>query len=279
MRSRNETSAAGEIDSKDRPYPRKPPTKIIDFVMLGLAVVSVLLLAWITFFDVPDDLVHKVIIADYIVCAIFAVEFAYRWRKSGETWKFPVRYWYEVLGMIPVSDPAFRSFRLLRIIVVLARLGRTADRAFGARITGALVDRFVVTIVDVIKRPITVAMLDEVAGVLQAGHYTANIARALEENRSELDAMILEQIKRDPQAGRFKFLPFHDDIINIAADTTFRILLATLADPRTDELVSDMIRENLDQIRDAVKQGHDKEESVAESTTLTKPTGNLDFAR
>lgn len=236
-----------------RPYPRKPPVKLIDWVMLLLALVSVILLGWITFWTVDPDIVHWVIYADYAVCAIFAIEFAYRWRKSGEGWIFPAKYWYEILGMIPVSDPAFRSFRLLRIIVVLARLGRMADRAFGERITAAIVNKFVGTIVEAIKRPITVAVLDEVGDVLQTGHYTGNIARALEENRVELDNMILEQIKRDPQAGRLKFIPFHDDIIGLATDTTFRIMLQVLADPRTDELVSDAIRENVDQIKMAVR--------------------------
>ena len=248
----------------DRPYPRKPPSKLIDFFMLALALLSVILLAWITFFKVDKDIERTIIIADYFVCGIFAIEFAYRWRRSGESWKFPLKYWYEVLGMIPVSNPAFRSFRLLRIVVVLARLGRTADRAFGDRITGALVNRFVGTIVDIIKRPITVAVLGEVADVLQSGHYTANIARALEENRYEIDDMVLEQIKRDPAAGRFKFLPFHDDVIGLVTDTTFRIILQTLADPRTDELVSDLIRENLDQIRDAVAAGSKPAEAATQ---------------
>src|SRR3546814_8727240 len=73
---------------------------------------------------------------DYAICALFAVEFLWRWGRSGEGWRFPARYWYEVLGMIPVSHPAFRSFRLLRIVIVLARLGRAADRAFGDREIG-----------------------------------------------------------------------------------------------------------------------------------------------
>jgi hypothetical protein len=33
-----------------------------------------------------------------------------------------------------------------------------------------------------------------------------------------------------------------------------RVLLEVLADPRTDELVSDLLRDNIDQIRAAVRQ-------------------------
>ncbi|WP_433661201.1 ion transporter [Nocardia sp. CA-128927] len=234
-------------------YPRKPPALWTDFFMLALAIVSVALVAWITFCTVSDQTYRTIVIVDWTVCGVFAVEFVWRWRRAGWPWTFPFIYWYEILGMIPVTSPFFRGFRLLRIVVIVVRLGRVADRVFGDRITAALVNRFVMTIVDTIKRPMTIAVMDEVASVMRTGHYTRNIAAALQENRAELDEMILELIKKDPQAGRVRYIPFHDDIIRLIADTTFRILFQVLEDPRTDELVSDVLRENIDQIRTAVK--------------------------
>ncbi len=43
--------------------------------------------------------------------------------------------------------------------------------------------------------------------------------------------------------------PFHDRLIDEASETTVRVLLEVLADPRTDELVSDLLRDNVTQIR------------------------------
>ena len=43
--------------------------------------------------------------------------------------------------------------------------------------------------------------------------------------------------------------------IRLVADTVYRMLRQLLDDPRTDELVADMLRENLDQINDAVRAG------------------------
>ncbi|MFI9505721.1 ion transporter [Nocardia sp. NPDC052566] len=236
-------------------YPRKPPALWTDFVMLGLAVVSVGLVVWISFFEVSPETSRAIVLVDYSVCAIFAVEFLWRWRRAGWPWTFPFVYWYEVLGMIPVTSPFFRGFRLLRIVVIVVRLARVADRAFGDRVTAAVVNRFVQTIVEVIKRPMTIAVMDEVAHVLRTGHYTRNIAAALQENRAEMDEMILQHIKDDPAAGKVRYIPFHDEIIRLIVDTTFRIVFQVLEDPRTDELVSDMIRENVDQIRTAVRHG------------------------
>ncbi len=223
--------------------------------MLALAIVSVVLVCWITFFEVSPETYRVIMLVDYATCAVFAMEFLWRWHRAGWPWSFPFVYWYEVLGMIPVTSPFFRAFRLLRIVVILVRLARVADRVFGDRVTAAVVNRSVGTIVDIIKRPVTIAVMDEVADVLRTGHYTRNIATALQENRNELDEMILEMIKKDPQVGRVRYIPFHDDIIRLIADTVFRIVFQVLADPRTDELVSDLLRENVEQIREAVRSG------------------------
>lgn len=224
-----------------------------DWLMLLLAVVSVVLLAWITFWEVDPDTERLVVLADYVVCGIFAVEFVWRWRRSGEGWRFPARNWYEVLGMIPVSHPAFRSFRLLRIVIVLARVGRAADRAFGERVTARLVERFADTIVQVIRRPVTLAVMDEVTAVLAAGEHARNVARAIEQNREELDAMIVELVRRDETVGKLRFMPFHDELVRLVSDTVFRMLFEALHDPRTHELIADVIRESANQMRHEVR--------------------------
>lgn len=236
-------------------YPRKPPALWTDFLMLALAVLSVGLLIWVTFFQVSAQTHRTIVFVDYATCAVFFIEFVWRWRRDGWPWTFPLVYWYEVLGMIPMTSPFLRGFRLLRIVVIVVRLARAADRAFGDRITAAVVNRFLNTIVEAIKRPVAIAVLDEVAEVLRCGNYTRNIASALQENRAEMDEMILELIKKDPQAGKIRYIPFHDDIIRLIADTVFRLVFEVLDDPRTDEFVADALRENVDQIRAAVAAG------------------------
>lgn len=252
-------------DARLAPYPRKPPVLWTDWAMVALAFVSVGLIVWITFFDVSPATLRTVLIVDAVICAVFAAEFLWRWRQVGWHRRFLLVNWYEILGMIPaliVPSPAPRLFRLIRIAVALARLARAIDRLYGDRITAAVVNRATDTVVDAVKRPITVAVLDEVAEVLKSGHYTKNIAAALEENKPEMTGMILETIKNDPQTRRVKYIPFHDEIIQLIVDTTFRMVLQVLADERTDELVADMLRENIDQIRDSVKR---KEDAVAKA--------------
>lgn len=265
------------------PYPRKPPVLWTDWAMVVLAFVSVGLIVWITFFDVSPTTLNTVLIADAVICAIFAAEFLWRWRQVGWHPRFLLVNWYEILGMIPavvVTSPIPRAFRIIRIGVALARLARAIDRIYGDRITAAVVSRTTETVVDAVKRPITIAVLDEVADVLKTGHYTKNITSALEENKPEMAGMILETIKNDPQTKRIRYIPFHDEIIQLIVDTTFRMVLQVLADERTDELVADVLRENIDQIRDSVKRREAAETRPQAGAPALRQAGNtVDTAR
>jgi len=144
-------------------------------------------------------------------------------------------------------------------VVGLAVLAAIIGRLFVSRgrrepMVVRLINRASDRVVEAVKQPITIAVLDEVAAVLQTGHYTRNVAAALQENRAELKHMITEKIKQDPTTGRINYLPFHDRLLEEAGETLLRVLLEVLADPRTDELVSDMLRDNITQIRRAVRE-------------------------
>ncbi|MGH8446382.1 MAG: ion transporter [Solimonas sp.] len=227
----------------------------VDWLMLLLAVLSIGLLGYETWGPVTEAERQQIAVADLVICGIFAIEFLIRWRANGWQWRYLGRNWYELLGMIPAAHPAIRGFRLFRVIriaVLLSRFGGAADRALGEDFTYLLVNRFKNTIVDSISGAVTVAVLDEVADVLGRGTYTRNIARALKENEADLRQMVFEKLRDDPQTRRLSRLPFYKDISESLVDAGFRIVEEVLSDPRTDELVADMMRENITQLRAAV---------------------------
>ena len=119
-------------------------------------------------------------------------------------------------------------------------------------------NRLTLWFVDLIKRPITVAVLDEVADVLQSGHYTKNISAALVENRDELVALVAEKVREDPSSRMVGRLPGYDAVVHQVSETTLRVLIEMLGDPRMDELVSDLLRNNLEQIKRAVMEHEDE---------------------
>ena len=227
----------------------------LDWSMLLLALGSVALVGYETWGPVSPIQRLWIVRADYLVCALFAAEFLWSWRRAGWSRRHLLRNWYDLLGMIPIAHPAlrgFRLFRLLRIVILLSRFGMAADRALGAEFTYRLVDRFSASIVDAISGPVTIAVLEEVAEVLKKGTYTRNIARALDENHGELRSMIADKLRADPRTGRLKRLPFYDDIVGSVIDAGLDVVQEVLRDPRTEALVADMLRENITQLREAV---------------------------
>lgn len=108
-------------------------------------------------------------------------------------------------------------------------------------------------VLNLVKRPLTLVVLDEVAAVIQTGHYTRNISDALKENHDDLKALVAEKVRQDPNARLIGRLPGYDTIVGEVTETTLRVLIEMLDDPRTDELISDLLRNNLDQIKEAVR--------------------------
>ncbi len=105
-----------------------------------------------------------------------------------------------------------------------------------------------------IKRPLTIVVLDEVAAVIQTGKYTKNISDALLENHDELKALVAEKVRQDPNARLVSKLPGYERVVSEASETVLRVLIEMLSDPRMDELVADLLRNNLEQIGRAVRQ-------------------------
>ncbi len=108
-------------------------------------------------------------------------------------------------------------------------------------------------LVAIIKSPITIMVLDEVADVIQTGHYTRNISDALIENHDELKRLVAEKVRQDPNVKLVGRIPGYDAVISEVTETTLRVLIAMLDDPRMDEVVSDLLGNNLRQIKQAVR--------------------------
>lgn len=226
---------------------------LADWALFLLACFSIGLLAWPMLFKVTDEQMLWIRIVDSSVCAIFAAEFFLHWRQAGWALPYLGRNWYAFLGMVPVAHPAILTYPWLSLLLVLARLGRAVDRILGSGFVFRLLTRIKDIAIGAVSGAITVAVLKEVADVLVKGTYTQNISRALAENESELRAMVLEKLRSDPQAGKLRWLPYHDAIVDSVITAVLRVTEGILNDPRTDELVADMLRENISQLRAAVE--------------------------
>jgi hypothetical protein len=253
-----------------------------DWIMLVLAAGSVGLLGFMLISPPARDAALVMFSVDCGICGVFLAEFLWRWRKRGWSKKFLVRNWYELFAMIPVAHPVITGHRFIGVVLLLIRVGRAADRAVGEQFTYRLVDKLSEPIVRAIKKPVTIAVLDEVVKVLETGNYPENLAKSLEGNKAELRTIIAEKIAEDPQLGKLKRLPFHDEIVRTVVDTSFRVLLEVLVDPRIDDFFSAVVRDNREQIRQAVQLGlheTDDEEQEKALRVRTQHSAALEYDR
>lgn len=234
---------------------------LADWALFLLAIFSTGLLAWPVLFTVTPEQMFWIRVIDSSVCAIFAAEFFLHWRQGGWGLTYLGRNWYAFLAMIPVAHPAIIANPWLSLLLVLARLGRAVDRILGSGFVYRLLTRLKDVAIGAVSGAITVAVLKEVADVLVKGTYTRNISRALAENEGELRAMVLEKLRNDPQAGKLRWLPYHDAIVDSVITAVLRVTEGILNDPRTDELVADMLRENIAQLRLAVERAQSDRET------------------
>ena len=97
--------------------------EIWDWSVLFVSAVSLLLIIWETFVNLPPDTMNRFILIDRYACSIFLVDVFVRWRRmnwSRAYWKWG---WLDVLAGIPL-DGAFRALQAIRIyrFVRLARI-------------------------------------------------------------------------------------------------------------------------------------------------------------
>src|SRR5690349_5857335 len=161
------------------------------------------------------------------------------WLGGLSAWQVVLLVVVVLLGLALVSALVTAGLvRLgLRTPWVIRRINRLRDR-----------------LVAIVKRPITTMVLDEVADVIQTGHYTRNISDALIENHDELKRLVAEKVRQDPSVKLIGRIPGYDAVVGEVTETTLRVLIAMLDDPRMDEVVSDLLRNNLQQIKRAVRQ-------------------------
>lgn len=233
---------------------------VTEWCLVVLTWAAVATNGWLLFFAPHSRaLRHGIEVADLVVCVLLGLAICWRWLRFRSGRRLLRKQWWEVVALFPLIVPTVGEWKAVMLAVLVARLARTVDRTdnvLGDRITDDVVRHFSGPIVNAIKRPITVAVLDEVIAVIRTGTYAANVRAALDENRAELEALVVELIREDVATGKLRRLPFHDDLVTMVADTVLRLINGALDDPRTTELISDVIANSADQLRVAVRQPH-----------------------
>lgn len=229
---------------------------IVDVIMIALAIVSVLILAYEQVYDPAPEQQRLIIYIDLGIVAIFAIEFIVRLTKAHDKLGYVKSHWYDLVGMIPVSHPLFRGFRLARLVrlfVLTSRFVRATNRSFGEAFVETLVGRYKDIVVDGISDRIVLRLLDETEAVLTRGAYGTAAARALDANRDQLVEKINAQLKKDRATRLLMGVPGMERMLQGVQERTITTVVATLGSQEMNETILSVIREILGDLRRATE--------------------------
>lgn len=141
-------------------------------------------------YDLDGDLVDYGWLVDLPFLLIFTVEFNARWllalrRRTYPRWFFfPIFYWYDLLGIVPL--PQFRFFRLFRIASIYMRLYRSERSAVGSDPLSRTVKYFANIINEEISDMVSLRILNESQEEIRDGTHRRIIRAVLEPRREAL---------------------------------------------------------------------------------------------
>lgn len=93
----------------------------VDFLMVFLALVSLIILVFEAVSVVSPEYVQIFLIVDFCISFIFLIEFIYNMHSSHNSRLFLRKYWWELLACIPIPShitSSLRVFKLARIVYV-----------------------------------------------------------------------------------------------------------------------------------------------------------------
>jgi voltage-gated potassium channel len=223
------------------------------FVLL-LAIASVGLVFYQTYGALDSQHQRTVQLVEYGIIFLFALEFLFGLVRHDHRVAYLVRNWYELLALVPLTGEArgLPLYGLLVVAVVLARFGRVFDRLYGDEAFFRALAKAKRLVVEWVADAVTLRVLDQTALVLQKGAFTRNLADALEAHGDEMEEVVLDKVRSDPSMARVKHLPFFDDAVELSSKVTRRVAIEALRDPRLEQMVREVIRANVKQIRDEV---------------------------
>lgn len=167
--------------------------------------------------------VNNYLLLDAPFLFFFIVEFALSWllaikNKTYIAWfLYPVYHWYDVLGLIPIVE--FRFFRLVRVYKIYLMLQTNQfTRILGNDLISRTLRYYSNIIKEEISDLVTIQILTETQNEVKSGNSLDQLVNAIDQNRSELKKVALNNITKSAQNPNLQAL-----IENLVSEITERI--------------------------------------------------------
>jgi hypothetical protein len=222
---------------------------IVDIVLMALALVSLGLLLYEEITRPPAPVRERIVLIDLVIVGIFALEFTVRVLQSERKLAYIGRHWYDLIGMIPVAHPVFRSFRLarfIRLFVIASRFLRATDRTLGEAFVHGQIAKYRKALAEELTDPILIALLGTAQRAVTEARIGTALAKGLSARRDELAEQALKPL-RDEMPLLLK-MPGIGHAIERLPGRMLDSVVATLGSKETDEAISTALRTALESL-------------------------------
>lgn len=229
---------------------------VVDIVMVSLALVSLGLLVYEDVYNPPPEGRRAIVYIDLTIVGIFALEYLVRLSQAKDKKAFVKSHWYDLVGMVPVSHPIFRGFRLARIfrlVVISGRLLRATDRSLGEAFLQKQLTKYRAIVVEELTEPIFVAGLKLTENALVKGDYGSAVARALAQQRDTIANHMVNQMRKDTALNLLLKTPGIGPGIERLPGRVLDGVVETLGAPEIDDAIRQVIREIMADLRRGIK--------------------------
>jgi voltage-gated potassium channel len=257
----------------EQPTPNRR-VSAVDWIMVGLALMSVLILVTVEAFgfllEGRPEWRLWLIYADVGLCGVFLIEFLVQMARAPSRRDFVKGRWYDLIGMVPISHPllrGFRLFRIVRIVVVLSRVSKTSSRAFGEAAVENLVRRYREVFIEAIEGRIMLASLDIVEPPLTRSRLPARIADALDKRRGELRTTVHQSLQKVPVIRHLMKLNVSQDLLGAVEDVVLETVVTALRSDELNRVVQESFEVGIEELRRAVRDKEDERASAGTEST------------
>jgi hypothetical protein len=199
---------------------------------------------------------------DLIICEIFFIEFFTRTVGSKEPKKYARRHWFDILGMIPVSHPALRAFRLLRILrlfIVFTRLKVSIDKAYGEGVTRRFIRRYKELLADEVTNRVMIKMIELVEAELAKTKYQrmlTGVTSAIESRRAEIKRLAVDAVDKtldkQPLTRLIKLIPFASSQIKRSVDDSVDAVMDMLRSEEINKMILEVLKSVLTEMKKSI---------------------------
>lgn len=232
-----------------------------DYFLISIAFIDVILIMFSsTYLSIlPEDYTplninYYLLSFDYLVMSIWGLEFLRRITKQENKWEYLKHHWYEVLGLIPLSQLRILLLaRALKLAIAYYKLGKS-EKNVSRLLTQEFTFRFRDVIVDTISDAVFQQSLRRVEEVMLRLNYSALAREIVQKHEPELRQAIMTNIEKKSLIGDLRNIPLMGSVATSIASSVADSVLDVIQEDVLGDVFHDITAKILSDMHARLKE-------------------------